>query len=259
MLSKSFQIQRSVIFALMMRELKTRFGVYRLGYVWTLLEPALLISVFISIRAFRALHRDFPGIDTPVFFLTGIVPFYMFKDIISRLMGGITANEGLFNYRQVRAIDPLIARFLLEGVIYLFVYILFWTVMTLFGLNTTIHDPLGLMLIYLVLYLFSFGVGVIFCILYTMYEEARKILPIILHPLLFISAVFFPMQIIPKQYWGWLLWNPLVHVMELSRERFFVSFRTTAGDPVYLGVCTIAALALGLSLYWAGRKELVSR
>uniref|UniRef100_A0A914Y2L4 ABC transporter domain-containing protein n=1 Tax=Panagrolaimus superbus TaxID=310955 RepID=A0A914Y2L4_9BILA len=28
----------------------------------------------------------------------------------------------------------------------------------------------------------------------------------------------FPLHSIPKQYWSYLLWNPLVHVVELSRE-----------------------------------------
>jgi capsular polysaccharide transport system permease protein len=259
MFNNAIQIQKSVVYALLLRELQTRFGRFRLGYIWTLLEPGLLLGVLISIRVFRSLHKDYPGIDTAVFFMVGLVPFFMFKKIVTQLMSGVTANQGLLNYRQVKAIDPLIARFFIEGIVYLIVYLLFWTVMTMLGLDTSIRDPLGLIFIYIVLYLFSFGLGVTFCVIFTLYEESRKILPIIMHPLMIISAVFFPMQIVPKEYWGWLLWNPLVHVMELSRERFFVSFRTTAGDPLYLGLCTLGVMVLGLSLYWVSRKELVTR
>jgi hypothetical protein len=32
-------VQRAVLFALIVRELRTRFGRYRLGYLWVVLEP----------------------------------------------------------------------------------------------------------------------------------------------------------------------------------------------------------------------------
>lgn len=43
----SFQIQLAVINALMIRELKTRFGRYRMGLVRALLEPLIQILVFL--------------------------------------------------------------------------------------------------------------------------------------------------------------------------------------------------------------------
>ncbi|WBA82901.1 hypothetical protein [Endozoicomonas sp. GU-1] len=42
----SLQIQWAVIHALMVREMKTRFGDYRLGYAWALLEPLFQILFF---------------------------------------------------------------------------------------------------------------------------------------------------------------------------------------------------------------------
>ena len=44
-----FEIQKAVVFALFVRELKTRFGKYRLGYVWALLQPiahVMVLSVY---------------------------------------------------------------------------------------------------------------------------------------------------------------------------------------------------------------------
>jgi len=40
-----WQIQKSVVFALFLRELKTRFGAYKFGYVWLLLEPMAHVIV----------------------------------------------------------------------------------------------------------------------------------------------------------------------------------------------------------------------
>ena len=40
------QVLRDVTFGLLIRELKTRFGSYRLGYAWALLDPLLIIGAF---------------------------------------------------------------------------------------------------------------------------------------------------------------------------------------------------------------------
>ena len=258
MLSKSFRIQRSVIFALFFRELKTRFGKYRLGYVWAFLEPIAHVSVLVAILGLRKMRTHYPGMDTPVFLLTGIVPFFMFRHIVTQLAGTMDANQGLFIYRHVKPMDAMITRLLLEGLIYLIVYVLLMGAAALLGYNTSIRDPLGLIGIYFIFYLFSFGMGVFFSVMNTINEETRKILPLILQPLYFISAVLFPMKIIPPQYHSWFVWNPIVHVMELSRVSFFATFHSTAGNFFYLLMSSLIMIALGLSLYWVKRRDMVA-
>ncbi|EJT6891870.1 ABC transporter, partial [Escherichia coli] len=49
----SFQVLRDVTFGLLIRELKTRFGSYRLGYAWALLDPLLMIGLFSAIFGMR--------------------------------------------------------------------------------------------------------------------------------------------------------------------------------------------------------------
>ena len=250
-------IQRAVVFALFVRELKTRFGTYRLGYFWALLEPLAHIAVILTIFGIRS-KRIIPGIDFPVFLITGLVPFFMFRNIVLRLMNAVDANKGLFNYKQVKPLDALIARLILEGVIYLFVFVLFISAAGLLGYDISIPDPLGLMAIFAMVYLFSFGLGIIACIMFTLYTESKKFIPILIHPLYIISAVLFPMNAIPQQYQKWFLWNPLVHAMELLRTSFFASFRTETGDIFYLVAWTISVLMLGLSVYWIKRTEMLA-
>lgn len=253
----SFQIQRDVVFALFIRELKTRFGVYRLGYFWAVLEPVIHIAIILAIFGIRS-KKVIPGIDVPVFLITGFVPFFMFRNIVNKVMSAVDANKGLFSYRQVKPLDAMIARTMLEGIIYLFVYILLLFSVSLCGYEVKIHDPLGLMAIYALLYLFSFGLGIVFCITGSLYNESKKFISIIMHPLYFISAVLYPMSIIPEKYQPYLSWNPLVHVMELSRTSFFSSFNTRVGDAFYLCAWTLVTLMLGLSLYRTNNERVLA-
>ncbi len=63
----SLEVQKSVLFALLMRELKTRFG-RNLGYAWALLEPTAPVLVLTAIFSY-ILKRTFPGIVFPGFFI----------------------------------------------------------------------------------------------------------------------------------------------------------------------------------------------
>ncbi|VFS71038.1 Polysialic acid transport protein kpsM [Kluyvera cryocrescens] len=122
MARSGLEVQQAVIKALFMREIKTRFGKYRLGYLWAVLEPAAHLMVMVGIFGY-IMHRTMPDISFPVFLINGIIPYFIFSNITNRSISAIEANQGLFNYRPVKPIDTIIARAILEIAIYIFVYI----------------------------------------------------------------------------------------------------------------------------------------
>ncbi len=253
----SLKTQRIVIFALFLSEIKTRFGKYRLGYIWAVFEPLAHIAFILMIFGIRS-ERMIPGIDFPVFLIVGIVPFFMFKNILIRLMNAIDENRKVFKYKQVTPMDVFMARLTLEGFIYFFVYILLIAAANMAGYNTKINDPLGLCAILAILYVFSFSLGVIVCIIGTLYKEAKNFFRILIFPLFFFSAVFYPISIVSPTYRQWLAWNPIVHFMELLRTSFFDSFNTKTGDIVYIISWTVLTLILGLSIYRLKRTKVLA-
>ena len=99
----AWDIQRAVFLALFVRELKTRFGGRWLGVFWVLLEPTAHLAMLLVIFAFIR-HRLLPGLEFPVFLLTGLVPFFVFRNLTLRGMDSVDSNRGLFGYRQVKPI-----------------------------------------------------------------------------------------------------------------------------------------------------------
>jgi capsular polysaccharide transport system permease protein len=69
-----WQIQRAVVFALFLREMKTRFGAKKYGYFWAIAEPAAIIVVFWAMFGLH-LRRGMAGVDYPMFLMTGMLPF----------------------------------------------------------------------------------------------------------------------------------------------------------------------------------------
>ena len=90
--------------------------------------------------------RTMPDISFPVFLLNGLIPFFIFSSISKRSIGAIEANQGLFNYRPVKPIDTIIARALLETLIYVAVYILLMLIVWMTGEYFEITNFLQLVL-----------------------------------------------------------------------------------------------------------------
>lgn len=248
MARSGLEVQQAAVKALFLREIKTRFGKYRLGYLWAILEPAAHLLILLTIFGF-IMHRTMPDISFPVFLLNGIIPFFLFSNIAKRSLNAIEANQGLFNYRPVKPIDTIISRVLLETLIYAVVYFILMLLMVFVNELNAIKNIILLLSVWGCLVLLSSGIGMIFMVIGKIYPETEKFLPIILKPLYFVSCIMFPLHAIPADYWKYFLWNPIVHIVELSREAVVYGYVSEGVDIYYLGFVSLSLFFLGLALY----------
>ena len=179
MARSGFEVQKVTVEALFLREIRTRFGKFRLGYLWAILEPSAHLLILLGIFGY-IMHRTMPDISFPVFLLNGLIPFFIFSSISNRSVGAIEANQGLFNYRPVKPIDTIIARALLETLIYVAVYILLMLIVWMAGEYFEITNFLQLVLTWSLLIILSCGVGLIFMVVGKTFPEMQKVLPILL-------------------------------------------------------------------------------
>lgn len=190
-----------------------------------------------------------PDISFPVFLLNGIIPYFIFSNISTRSLGAIDANQGLFNYRPVKPIDTVLARAMLETIIYVTVYIFLMLVVWAAGEYFSVTNLLQLVGAWSLLIIFSCGTGLIFMVIGKTYTETQKLLPILLKPLYFISGIMFPLHAVPKDYWPFLLWNPILHVVELSRAAVMPGYSSEGVSLAYLAILTLTTLFVGLAIY----------
>lgn len=257
-LRSPWQIQKSVVFALFLRELKTRFGSYKFGYAWLLIEPmahVILLSLAFSFVRDRALF----GIDLPVFIVTGIIPFLMFKNIALRVMDGVDANRALFAYRQIKPMDDFMARTLLDAFLTVAVYALILVGMAWVGLDVPLADPFSLIFLMAILVLMGLGLGMILSVFTHFMPEAKTLVRIAFLPLYLLSGIIFPIAAIPREYLPILLWNPLMHAIDLMRGAFFDTYRVLPEiSLLFVVMATLVLLFFGLAWYRNKRQELLA-
>lgn len=253
----SLQVLRDVTFGLLIRELKTRFGSYRLGYAWALLDPLLMISAFSVIFGLRG-HSGFGGAPAPLFIAASYLPFLFFKDVVNKLQSSVSANMGLFCYRQVTPFATFIARFVLEVMVGMVVGCILVLGLLWFGFDAIPADPLQVILGYLLLMVFSFSLGIVFCVLVSLVPEANKFLNLLMMPLMFISCIMYPLATIPSQYQHWFLWNPLVHALELIRSGWIAGYSSPNVSWVFFSSVTLILLTFAMSCYRLSHRKLIA-
>ena len=108
------------------------------------------------------------------------------------------------------------------------------------------------------LIVFSFGLGLIVMVVGNAFPEMEKFLPVIIKPLYFISCIMFPLNSVPEEYWGWLLWNPLLHVVELARESLAINYQSEGASLAYLAFSTLVVLFVGLLIYRSREEAMLT-
>lgn len=257
MLKRSpFGVVRAVTFALVLREMRGRFGKVRMGAFWTLAEP--LAHILIVAVVFGYLRsRRLPGFDYAVFLLTGLGPFLLFKNTALRLIDSADANKALFAYRQIKPLDTFFARAIVEFSLATIVYILLLIGFGWYGYDISVTSPLEWLGILGIGFIFAIFLGIIFAVLVEAAPEFRFFIRLMFLPMYFLSGVIFPPFHMPPQILPYLMWNPFLHIIELIRFNVFSFYPMAYGVSLgYVLKCTLITGFVALGLYRIRRFHL---
>lgn len=255
----SIAITFAVVFALVLREMQTRFGARRMGAFWMLFEPiahiAFMMFVVTVIRG-----RHVPGMEYPVYLLTGIVPFFLMRNIALKMMEAVNANKSLFVYPNIKPFDTFIARTIVEFALSACVYVLLLIIMgTWFDFDVTTHKPLQWLAALFTGIAFSFGLGLILCVVGEALPNSKTFMRLAFMLLYVLSGVILPLWRLPPQILPWLLWNPYAHIIDNLRSSFFEHYPQTHGINFHYPIAaSLVVLFLGMALYRLRQRELLA-
>ena len=249
--------QVRVLNALILRETKTRYGNHKIGFFWALLEPIASVTVFVAI--FSSLRSDAPhGLPLIPFMLVGFVGYGLFRGPWGQMQGAIGGSRNLLSFPQVTTFDVILARGLLELAITFFVMVFLIWMTWLLGQDIRVERPLGFLAACSLLATLGLGAGFFFASLEPIVPSVKNIAAQVLgRPLYFSSGLFFTADTLPPAIREYLLWNPVLHMLELLRSEFFFGFETTNGSWLYAGSWSAGFLALGLVTHRATRKKAI--
>lgn len=254
-LRNSWAVQVRVIHALMIRELITRFGRENIGFLWIMAEP-LLFAGLVGILWHFTHGPTEHGVGVIAFVATGYIPITLFRHGVSRSVAIFTVNQSLLYHRQIKIVDFILARFIIELLGGMMAY-LFMAVVLIGTGEFPIPANLGLLIAGWLLYsFFCFSLCLIIAPLSEVSEAMEKFIPVTTYIMIPFSGLFYMVSWMTPGTREFLLLSPFVNAMEMMRKGIWgdqVTAYYNIWNPI---TCSAIATLIGLILCRRIRRKL---
>jgi len=255
----AFRTQAYVISALFKREMITRFGKYKLGLMWLIIDP-LASVIILGVILGPIMGRSSGDIPYPFFLLCGYMMLRALTGPLNMGVGAIAANQGLLVFRQVQPIDPFITRFIFELFNNTIAFIFFCVVAAWIGITISTEHLFTLFYCIILTWLTGCGLGLVIGVKSIKIKELEKVQQYVQRPLIFVSGVLYPTSVIPLEYQKYLFLNPIVHTVEITRHCLLPNYILPEGiNLFYPMMFCIVCLAFGMMTYTNNRHTLTER
>ncbi|NBI12742.1 ABC transporter permease [[Haemophilus] felis] len=244
-LKRSYVIQKRVIGALLMREIITRYGRNNIGFLWLFVEPLLMTGLIVVVWGGLRFNQ-YSTLNIIAFMATGYPLMMMWRNASSRAIGAVSANTTLLYHRNVRVLDTLLSRMILEIAGATVAQIVLMAALILSGLIPMPHDLFYMLLAWCLMAMFAIGLGLIICSIAQCVEVFGRIWGTLSFLMMPLSGAFFFVHNMPAVVQPYLLKVPMIHGSEMLRHGYFGDTVTTYEDPFFLLLTNLILLSIGL-------------
>ena len=204
---------------LIAKELAGRYKGTMLGFFWLFLQPLIMVIVYSFVFSVIMKVR-IPGMDNSYHFalylMAAMMPFTAFQESVTAASNALFTGSSLLHKSTLPAVliplVPILSTVVTEAmaltIIMVAAYIL---------LEQVSYYLFMLPFLILVRLIFSLAVGYIVAILAVFIQDLRHALGLILTMLLFLTPVFYPVEMIPPQFVIFNEFNPFFHLLDAYR------------------------------------------
>lgn len=248
--------QLRVILALMLRDMRTRFGHTFFGYVIAVLWPlSHLLALLLTYLFTRSLVPI--GTSAAVFFATGLLPYILCLYPARMIAVSLQQNQTLLFFPIVKALDVVLARGFLEIVSAFWVIFLFSILLFIFDVDIYPTQPEEALLAIAATIYLSFGIGFISAIFYKLVKAWMIVMILSLIGMYITSGALFLPSALPVDLQYLLSFNPLFHSIEWLRSAYYDGYNYGLLSRQYLIGFSTVLICIGLIVERALRGYLL--
>ena len=244
---------RELIWALAQKDLKIRYKRSVLGFLWALLNPALLMIVLALVFS-TILGGAIP--HYAVFLLSAIMPWTFFSQTLSYAVESIVGNGDLIKKVSVaKIVFPMAA--VVSNIINLLLSIIPLVLVVLVMRHpfhwTWVFLPVPL----LSLVLFTTGATFLFATANVYYRDVSHIIQILLQVWFYVTPVLYSLDIFPAQYRWLFKFNPLIYAINQFRLAVYYGQLPELQSIIASFAWALAALIVGFAIFRKYQSDFV--
>ncbi len=242
--------RRTILWTLVQRDLRVRYSSSLLGYVWTVLDPLLMASVYFVVFTF-IFKAGARVADRPYFLylLSGLLAWQWFTASVNDTTKSLIQEARMVRStnlpREIWVIRCVVAK----GVEYLLSlpvlvgFVIYYLVVGRVDLDwELVFFPVGMLLQFLLLV----GLGLILAPLTVLATDMQRVVRILLRFMFYLSPVLYGTHAVPELLRVVLAFNPLNGILSLYRGGLFA--RQISWFDV--GISTAITLVLLVAGFW---------
>ena len=216
-----------------------------LGVLWTILSPLLLMGLFTIIFStlFKRNIENFP-----LYFLFGCFLFMFFNAVINGSMDALRGNKNILQRTPVPKYIFVLGAIFSEILNFFIMMVLLVGVMIL--TNATFYWSIFFAIIPVFsLLIMLIGLGLIVSIACVYYTDIKYLWSVLSMMLMYASAIFYPMDIIPEPYRGFLILNPFYWAVDQFRCFIYNGIIPQLGYVLNLILLSLIIFILGIIIF----------
>jgi len=249
----SFRKYRPLLLLLIQHNFYAKYRRSVLGVVWTLLNP-LANMVVLSIVFTTLLRRTMPYF--PAFLLCGQVLYGCFSESTRSSLQSMVVKAKLLRKVYIpKYIIPL------TNTITSFVGLLF-SMGALLLVMAVIGAPFHITMLAapaVIAYLFMFclGMSLLLATAYVFFRDTAHLYSVLLTALQYLSAIFYDISMIPKQFAPIVALNPMFQYIRVFRNTMLYGTWPSPIDHLICGGIAITALCAGIFVFYRGQDQFI--
>jgi len=230
---------RHILLAIIREELRRRYAGSLFGELWVVLQPALLLGIylFVYMVVFKMRFPGYSHLDYVIFVFTGLVPYLGLWDSIST--GALCVKQNLHLVRNVIVpIEFLPVQTVAASMASQMVSTLILILLLVINGNLSWWLPL-LPLVMLLQFMFMVGLIWFLSSLAVIFSDLVYFVNLFMLLLLFVSPIGFKPEMVPSSLQVVLYMNPVNYLISMYREIMIAGHH-----PRLLTVCVYLAMCL---------------
>ncbi len=232
---------KNLVYNLVSRDLKVKYKGSILGFLWSLLNPLIMLIVYtIAFKYIIKIRVE----NFPLFFLCAFLPWTFLSLSLSMSVSSIKDNANLVKKVYFpREILPLSIVFS-NLVQFLLTFIILIPALAIFKVK--LGFPLVLLPLIIIFQLaFTLGLSYILSALNVFYSDVRHLLEIFLQIWFWLTPIIYPVSFVPERFQSLYRLNPMVLFVETYRNSLLYNRWPSHFDLISLFFISAVFLTIG--------------
>jgi ABC-2 type transport system permease protein/lipopolysaccharide transport system permease protein len=242
-----------VVQNMVVQELRVRYQRSFLGFVWTLLNPLLMMATLSWVFSYLVTEIK----NYPLFLFAGMVPWGFLSGSLNESANCIILNEGLIRKIYLPKLVFPLARVSINLLTFVFSLCAMFLLMLPMGARLT-PSIVFLPLVIGLFAAFTLGLSLVVATANTFFRDCGHLVSVVLQAWYFATPILFPSERLQGEQWR-LRFNPAFYFIELFHDVLFTGQWPRMGLFAAAAVIAAASLGIGYATFKSHEDKMVFR